>query len=69
MEKSSNIQVISPNVKYTDDYIYADYEYEETLVTKKDNELLVSVFKKCSSSVNLPSILKISIRFISILIV
>ncbi|XP_045537147.1 inositol-3-phosphate synthase [Papilio machaon] len=45
MEKSSNIQVISPNVKYTENYIYADYEYEETLVTKKDNELLVKPYQ------------------------
>ncbi|XP_068618145.1 inositol-3-phosphate synthase [Battus philenor] len=45
MDKSSNLQVISPNLKYTEDYIYADYEYDETLVTKKNNELVVKPYQ------------------------
>lgn len=42
MEKNTSLVVSSPNVKYTDDYIYSDYVYEETLVTKTGNEFLVS---------------------------
>lgn len=40
--KSENIIVSSPNVKYTDDYIFSEYEYNETLVTKTENEIVVS---------------------------
>ncbi|CAK1586732.1 unnamed protein product [Parnassius mnemosyne] len=45
MNKVSSLQVISPNVKYTEDHIYADYEYEETLVTKKDNAITVKPYQ------------------------
>ncbi|XP_063625643.1 uncharacterized protein LOC134797352 [Cydia splendana] len=45
MERSSNLLVSSPNVKYTDDYIFADYDYEETLVTKKGDDLVAKPFK------------------------
>ncbi|KAM3959633.1 inositol-3-phosphate synthase [Aphomia sociella] len=46
MEKSSNLVVISPNTKYTEDYIYSDYEYEETLVTKNGNQLVAKPYRK-----------------------
>lgn len=42
MEKSQSLVVTSPNVKYTDEYIYSDYQYEETLVTKNGDDLVVS---------------------------
>ncbi|CAH2043266.1 unnamed protein product, partial [Iphiclides podalirius] len=45
MDKTSSLHINSQNVKYTEDYIYADYEYEETLVTKKDNELVVKPYQ------------------------
>ncbi|XP_047992349.1 inositol-3-phosphate synthase isoform X2 [Leguminivora glycinivorella] len=45
MERSSNLLVSSPNVKYTDDYIFADYDYEETLVTKTGDDLVAKPFK------------------------
>lgn len=41
MERSGNITVSSPNVNYTEDFILADYEYQDTLVTKNGNEILV----------------------------
>lgn len=47
MERTSNILVSSPNLKYTDDFIFADYEYEETLVTKKGDDLEVSGYLLC----------------------
>lgn len=47
MERTSNILVSSPNLKYTDDFIFADYEYEETLVTKKGDDLVVSGYLLC----------------------
>ncbi|XP_038222549.1 inositol-3-phosphate synthase [Zerene cesonia] len=40
MDTTSNLVVSSPKIKYTEDYIYADYEYEETLVTRNNNELV-----------------------------
>lgn len=40
--KSENIIVSSPNVKYTDDYIFSEYEYNETLVTKTEKDIVVS---------------------------
>lgn len=43
MEKNTSLVVSSPNIKYTDDYIYSDYVYEETLVTKNGNEFLVCI--------------------------
>lgn len=42
MEKSPSLVISSPNIKYTEDYIYADYEYEETLVTRNGDEITVS---------------------------
>lgn len=45
MEKAENLIVSSPKVKYTDEYIYSDYEYEEALITKNDTEIVVS-FKR-----------------------
>lgn len=44
MEKSSTLVISSPNVKYTDEYIYSDYQYDETLVTKNGDDLVVSEF-------------------------
>lgn len=41
MNTTSNIKVSSPNLKYTEDYIFSEYEYEETLVTKTEHEILV----------------------------
>ncbi|KAL0821527.1 hypothetical protein ABMA28_004984 [Loxostege sticticalis] len=46
MEKNTSLVVSSPNVKYTDDYIYSDYVYEETLVTKTGNEFLAKPYRK-----------------------
>lgn len=43
--KSENIIVSSPNVKYTDDYIFSEYEYNETLVTKTENEIVAKPYK------------------------
>lgn len=44
MDITSNLTVSSPNIKYTDDFIYSDYEYEDTLVIRKNNELMVRLF-------------------------
>lgn len=44
MSAAPKIIVSSPNIKYTDDYIFSEYEYNETLVTKKENELLVRFY-------------------------
>lgn len=41
MEKTPSLVISSPNIKYTDDYIFSDYEYEETLVTRNGDELTV----------------------------
>lgn len=46
MEKPSNLVVSSPNLKYTDDFIYSDYSYEDTLVTKTGSSLVVSKLKE-----------------------
>ncbi|XP_028178883.1 inositol-3-phosphate synthase [Ostrinia furnacalis] len=46
MEKNTSLVVSSPNVKYTDDYIYSDYVYEETLVTKTGNEYVAKPYRK-----------------------
>lgn len=46
MEKSPSLIVSSPNIKYTEDFIYSDYEYQESLVTKNDNELMVQPYNK-----------------------
>lgn len=43
MQECSNIVISSPNLKYTEKYIVADYVYNDTLVTKCGNELMVSV--------------------------
>lgn len=43
MENSPNLVVASPNIKYADDYIYSDYVYEETLVTKSGDDIIVSI--------------------------
>lgn len=45
MEKSTNIIVSSPNVKYSDEYILSQYEFQETLVIKTDDQIRVSIFK------------------------
>lgn len=44
MEKSPNLIITSPNLQYTDDYIVADYNYEETLVTKSGDDLVVRFY-------------------------
>ncbi|XP_026496035.2 inositol-3-phosphate synthase [Vanessa tameamea] len=44
MSTTSNLIVSSPHVKYTDDYIFSEYEYNETLVTKKDNEIVAKPY-------------------------
>ncbi|KAG6447696.1 hypothetical protein O3G_MSEX005103 [Manduca sexta] len=49
MEKSSNLVISSPNLKYTDDYIISEYEYEETLVTRNGNDILARPFRKSMS--------------------
>ncbi|CAH2092675.1 unnamed protein product [Euphydryas editha] len=43
--KSENIIISSPHVKYTDDYIFSEYEYNETLVTKTENEIVAKPYK------------------------
>ncbi|CAG4951443.1 unnamed protein product [Colias eurytheme] len=45
MDTTSNLVVSSPKIKYTEDYIYADYDYEETLVTRNKNELVARPFR------------------------
>lgn len=47
MSAAPKISVLSPNVKYTDDYIFSEYEYSETLVTKKDNSFVAKPY--CTS--------------------
>ncbi|XP_028041999.1 inositol-3-phosphate synthase [Bombyx mandarina] len=49
MEKTPNLVIVSPNVKYSDDFIYADYEYNETLVKKIDNQLVAQPYSKTLS--------------------
>ncbi|CAH2983955.1 unnamed protein product [Chilo suppressalis] len=49
MEKNSKLIISSPNIQYTDDYILSDFEYEETLVTKNANEIVVKPYKKSIS--------------------
>ncbi|XP_052743422.1 inositol-3-phosphate synthase [Bicyclus anynana] len=44
MNSSSKITVSSPNLKYTEDFIYSDYDYEETLVTKTEHELVAKPY-------------------------
>lgn len=46
MEKSPSLVISSPNIKYTEDYIYADYEYEETLVTRNGDEITARPIRK-----------------------
>ncbi|KAJ2945454.1 hypothetical protein O0L34_g267 [Tuta absoluta] len=45
MEKPSTLKVSSSNVKYSDDYITSNYEYEETLVTKTANEIMAHPYR------------------------
>ncbi|XP_050347545.1 inositol-3-phosphate synthase [Nymphalis io] len=45
MSTTSNLIVSSPHVKYTDDYIFSEYEYNETLVTKTDNEIVAKPYR------------------------
>ncbi|KAI5636610.1 myo-inositol-1-phosphate synthase domain-containing protein [Phthorimaea operculella] len=45
MEKPSTLRVSSANVKYSDDYITSNYEYEETLVTKTANEIMAHPYR------------------------
>ncbi|XP_026756286.1 inositol-3-phosphate synthase [Galleria mellonella] len=49
MDKSSSLVVVSPNTKYTDEFIYSDYDYEETLVTKNGSELVAKPYRKSLS--------------------
>lgn len=51
------IQVESPNVKYFDGYLEADYEYLTTKVEKKETKLVVSL---TSSSGSFPAAGKIN---------
>ncbi|XP_047031947.1 inositol-3-phosphate synthase [Helicoverpa zea] len=46
MEKSPSLVISSPNIKYTDEYIYSDYEYEETLVTRNGDEVTARPIRK-----------------------
>ncbi|XP_072944625.1 uncharacterized protein Inos [Epargyreus clarus] len=46
---SPKLVVSSPNVQYTDDHIFAKYEYEDTLVTNKDGVLTARPYKKSLS--------------------
>ncbi|XP_060804949.1 inositol-3-phosphate synthase [Amyelois transitella] len=46
MENNTSLVVKSPNTKYTDEYIFSDYEYEETLVTKTGNEIVAKPYRK-----------------------
>ncbi|KAF9788798.1 hypothetical protein SFRURICE_018374 [Spodoptera frugiperda] len=46
MEKTPTLVVSSPNIKYTDEYIYSDYEYEETLVTRNGEEITARPIRK-----------------------
>ncbi|XP_053610653.1 inositol-3-phosphate synthase isoform X2 [Plodia interpunctella] len=46
MENNTNLVVKSPNTKYTEEYIFSDYEYEETLVTKNGNEIVAKPYHK-----------------------
>ncbi|CAH2218632.1 jg13602 [Pararge aegeria aegeria] len=45
MNPTSNITVASPNIKYTEDYIFSEYDYEETLVTKCERELVAKPYR------------------------
>ncbi|XP_047522024.1 inositol-3-phosphate synthase [Pieris napi] len=45
MDTTSNLIVSSPNIKYTEDFIYSDYEYEDTLVTRNKNELVAKPYR------------------------
>ncbi|KAJ8712138.1 hypothetical protein PYW07_004980 [Mythimna separata] len=47
MEKLPTLVIYSDSIKYTDDYIYSDYEYEETLVTRKGCDVTARPIKKC----------------------
>lgn len=38
------VYVSSPNVKYTDDYIEAIYDYQSTKVEKRGSKYLVRIF-------------------------
>ena len=42
MASTSDIKINSPNVKYSDEYIEVNYDYETTNVRKQDNVLNVS---------------------------
>ncbi|XP_045774842.1 inositol-3-phosphate synthase [Maniola jurtina] len=44
MNTTSNITISSPNIKYTDDFIFSEYDYEETLVTKSEHELVATPY-------------------------
>ncbi|XP_061379163.1 inositol-3-phosphate synthase [Danaus plexippus] len=44
MTTTSNLTVSSPNIKYTDDYIFSQYEYQETLVDTVDNKLVAKPY-------------------------
>ncbi|KAJ0174804.1 hypothetical protein K1T71_009912 [Dendrolimus kikuchii] len=49
MEKSTSIVISSPRVKYSDEYIHSDYEYQETLVTKSGEEFHARPYHKSLS--------------------
>ncbi|CAK1553861.1 unnamed protein product [Leptosia nina] len=45
MDTLGNLIVSSPNIKYTDDFIYSDYEYKDTLVTRNGNDLVAKPYQ------------------------
>lgn len=63
MEKPSHLVVTSPNLKYTDDYIYSDYSYEDTLVTRSGANLLVSLAYNCILIIVIRTILRPYVYF------
>lgn len=49
MEKNLNLVVSSPSVKYTEEFIYSDYQYQETLVKKTGDEFVALPYNKSLS--------------------
>ncbi|VVC97886.1 unnamed protein product [Leptidea sinapis] len=44
MDTNTSLVVSSPNIKYTDEYIYSDYKYQESLVTRTESQLVVKPY-------------------------
>lgn len=60
------IRVQSPKVKYTEDCIEAQYEYQTTNVTEDDTKYTVSIPRMFFFSVNFPFRFKIPFKLFSI---